>query len=288
MATIKQLKAEIKSDCELSELLNILKGIALAEFQRLQSIYQKKKGHKAYAESSQSFINLIDTNKYRHALLNQETPSQKAILLITSDEGFLGRLNREIIEAGLNILKDHDTLLIIGEKGVNLIKDMNRPHLHLSSLKGDIGFEQIEKFARFLIQKYKDNLWNGLTIVFPKFVSFGIYEIAREVVLPLEEYAKQFNLSRKTSKPLGEVIIESNLEEVLEYIAKSILMQKLFNIFWLSRLSEWSTQVSNLENGRQELNKITDKLRLKYIKQLHALYDKSIREIYASRRHLTQ
>jgi hypothetical protein len=61
----------------------------------------------------------------------------------------------------------------------------------------------------------------------------------------------------------------------------------LAKIFLSSKLSELSARVMHLEDSDRELSRVNHQLELQYVKRLHALADKSIREISASRMKMT-
>ena len=60
-------------------------------------------------------------------------------------------------------------------------------------------------------------------------------------------------------------------------------MQKLYDVFLESKLSECAARIIHLEGSREEIVSVNKRLLYVYFKQLHEKSDKNIREIFASR-----
>jgi regulator of replication initiation timing len=58
---------------------------------------------------------------------------------------------------------------------------------------------------------------------------------------------------------------------------------KFYQVLWSSRLSELAARMMHLEGSVQELKKTNLRLDMEYFKYRHALSDKTIRELTATR-----
>jgi len=89
MLTLKQLRKDMQFNHELFDLINILKDIASSQFRHLQL---KREYAVRFDRSLKDFFAMVDLIKSRHPFFVSRPSLPTAIVLITSDEGFLGAL----------------------------------------------------------------------------------------------------------------------------------------------------------------------------------------------------
>jgi len=80
-----------------------------------------------------------------------------------------------------------------------------------------------------------------------------------------------------------EITIEPSPAKVIDYLVRAWLMQKIYDIFWDSKLSECAARIIHLEGSHEEIIQANKKLMHDYFKHIHEKSDKNIREIFASR-----
>jgi F0F1-type ATP synthase gamma subunit len=80
-----------------------------------------------------------------------------------------------------------------------------------------------------------------------------------------------------------DIILESRIEDILEYLTYILMGQRLYEIFGLSRLAEFSARFVHLEESNQKLKEVDKKTRLEYFRVRHELIDRNMRELFAAR-----
>ena len=132
MLQLKKLRKELNFNKEISEMINVLKGVASSEFYRLQ---KARKTRDQFMDYLQSFFQLFDIRQLQHSFLEQSSlPS--AVLLITSDAGFLGKLNVDIVDAALKqctSASGEEKLIVVGNQGVRYIEETGREFISFTS-----------------------------------------------------------------------------------------------------------------------------------------------------------
>ena len=94
MKTVKQLSEELEMNGDLTDLMDVLKGIAATEFWILQ---KKKKRFEEFILAFEGFFRFVDFIDVQHPFVQEQ--GKLAIIMITSDEGFMGGLNTRVITA---------------------------------------------------------------------------------------------------------------------------------------------------------------------------------------------
>ncbi|MFA5370155.1 MAG: hypothetical protein WC300_05525, partial [Candidatus Omnitrophota bacterium] len=79
------------------------------------------------------------------------------------------------------------------------------------------------------------------------------------------------------------LLIEPDFDSVITGWMRIWLEFKFYQVLWSSRLSELAARMMHLEGSVQELKKTNLRLDMEYFKYRHALSDKTIRELTATR-----
>jgi F-type H+-transporting ATPase subunit gamma len=117
-----------------------------------------------------------------------------------------------------------------------------------------------------------------ILIFYPEFLSLTAQKVTLFQLLPY------FGLTEETSVSKEEdILTEPSLQRVLDALIKSWLEGKLLHIFWSTKLAEFSARIMHLEGSTQELSHLNHRLAFDYFRNVHALNDKTIREISASK-----
>ena len=286
MRTLKELRKDIQFNRELGGLIDVLKGIASTQFRHLQA---KREYFIRFISCLEGFFEAIELADSGHPFLKPSSSSSSSgIVMITSDEGFLGELNSQVINAGLGLRRqDTDSLIILGERGAHFLEELGESFLYFPGISEDIRYTQAQVLRDYLIQQYLKEKFTKVIIVYPKFISFAFREVTTEQLLPYlgrGEKSKQETATQTLNLNLQpDVLFEPSQERIVDYLIRTWMAQKIYDIFWESKLSEWASRVIHLEESSQVVAELNKQLRFSYFRTLHSLSDKNIREIFASR-----
>jgi len=96
MQSAQKLKKELELNTELTQLLDILKGIAASQFRQLE---KRKERFAKFMDAFEGFFQMIDFSVVEHPFA--KGGEKLGIIMITSDEGFMGGLNTKVINTAL-------------------------------------------------------------------------------------------------------------------------------------------------------------------------------------------
>lgn len=287
MLTLKQIKSDVQFNQELAGLIDVLKGIASSQFRFLQA---KREYFLRFNRSIKDIFETVSTLKCGHPFLKQaglEPEIKTGIVMITSDEGFLGELNSRVINAGLAQRKPQDELIILGQRGAHTLEELKESFLYFQGIPEEIEHEQAQGLRDYLIQQYLKKKFDKVLIIYPKFISFAFQEVRVQQLLPyLAEEGEEEELKLAPQTFISskfEVLIEPSVDRVIDFLVRLWMAQKIFDIFWESKLSELASRVVHLEGSSQVVEELNKKLQFTYFRIIHRISDKNIREIFASR-----
>ena len=281
MIPLVKLREDLRFGEELLGIIEVLKGATASQFRSLQ---RKKKGFEQFKVRVEEFLSTIDLRRTAHPFLRERAQLPKTIVMMTSDEGFLGSLNALVINAGLEQASSSDELVVLGERGARyLAESQSAAYTFLPGIGDDITYTRAVAVRDLLINKFLNKKVGSVLVAYPRFVSLTMQRIEVFRILPCGDI---FGRKKRIKKELRErpwMLIEPTESKVVDYLVKVWMMQRLYDIFWESKLSECAARIIHLEGSHEEIRNANKKLTYEYFKRLHEKSDKNIREIFASR-----
>jgi F-type H+-transporting ATPase subunit gamma len=274
MIPVARLKQNIKFNQNLDELIEVMKLAATLQFNQFRGRSEPAADFLTSLEEAFSLISGLAVN---NIFLNPLSESSAAVILLSSDEGFLGELNVLLVNRLTELKSARNDVIVLGRQGVEYLDELRMPFTAFPSPSEKLEFKHIEPLRDYCFRRYKNGEINKIQIIYPRFINIAQQQIESEILLPLPLPTVDAPVKNE------DLIIEPSLNLVIEGWVKLWLGFRMYQIFWSSKLSEFAARIMHLESSTQELKRINRNLELEYFKYLHGLSDKAIREISASR-----
>ncbi len=293
MATALQLKKDIRLNADLASLLSVIEDIAVSQF---HSLDKKKQRFDVLMQAFQGFFSTVNFYQLQHPLVNPKNEDM-AIIMISSDEGFMGGLNSKVINAALAKRDRRKAeLLIVGTRGAGYLSGLGEKFTLFPGIDLSNRHKQAEHIKDYIMKGVKENRFGHCILSFARSISFSIQKIEVETLLPCSSMREEEDPVQKSAQTEPKslkgfkrllfehegILIESSLEELLEYLMGSYIVEKLFLVFEENKLSEFGARANHLETSCQHLGEEGKKFRLQYLKLAHAIVDRSMRETFSS------
>ena len=278
MKPIAVLKKDMEFNNGLASLLETLKSIAVSQYRALE------KKLTTFQDLNRTIVNFfqdINIKGFDHPFLKPASKAQ-AVVAITTDTGLLVGLNARVIATAVDRLNElPGKIVIIGEKGKGYVRDLGIPFTAFGGINEEERYAQSVQMRDYLIKKVLEGEFGYLKVVYPKPVSFTVQRVETVNFLPFE--VSKVKGGNAAEKGVKDIILESTPAEIAEYLIYLLLGQQLYEIFGMSRLSEYAARYVHLEESVQKLKEMNKKVKLQYFKAKHELVDKNMRELFASR-----
>ncbi|MFC1666917.1 F0F1 ATP synthase subunit gamma [Candidatus Omnitrophota bacterium] len=276
MKTLSSIKKDMEFNKGLSTLVETLKAIAVSQYRALE---RKIKTFKDFTVNIESFFNFISVKQTKHPFLNPKNEIQ-AVVAITSDSGFLGGLNMQVIGAAVKELeKMPGKLIIVGERGKTYVRGTNISTVSFPGINDEERYGQAMQLRDYIIKEALRGSFGYVKVVYPRSISFTVQRVETVSFLP---YSPP-NIKRVSQEEMSDIILESRPEDMAQYLVYLWIGQKIYEIFGLSRLAEFAARYIHLEESAQKLKDIDKKVRLEYFRVRHELVDRTMRELFAGR-----
>ena len=273
MIPLAKLKKDVQFNNEITLAVDVMKGIAASRYFALEkqlAIFQ------TYFDVVGDFLSLADVQEVEHPFVQQRTPVNGAVL-VTSNAGFLGGLNSQVLNIGLRAAGSDGAITIIGERGTNVLRDQRYACTAFPGIEDHARLALALAVRDHLVTQLLTGECGKLVIVYPRPVSFSSQRVVVEPLFPCLDW-----LPAENSRRVLNMIWESPAADVVEYVLTQWLAFKLDEIFALSRLAELSARVVHLEGSYQELLRRGKKLKQHYFRSRHEIIDRSMREVSSS------
>lgn len=277
MKTLGELKSGLDFNKDLSGIIVVLKNVAVSQYRALE---RKLKGYEELSHAICDFFSSFDLKKVSHPFLTPRNNSQ-LILVVTSDAGLLGGLNVQAVEAALyELSKIPGKLVIIGERGKVYARSRGFGFTSFPGISEGDRLTQSIEIRNYLTKRFLKESMGYLKVIYPHPVSFTVQRIQTvdfcPFTLALIENFKGYAFEKN-------MIFESRIEDIVEYLFYLWMGAKLFELFGLSRLSEFAARFVHLEESSEKLKDLDKKLRLEYFRARHELIDRNMRELFSAR-----
>ena len=279
MKVLSQVKKDVEFNRGLTSLVDILKGIAVSQFQVLE---RKIKTFEQFLQTIESFFSLLDIRNIAHPFVD---PAGRfpSVVAVTSNTGLLGGLNLKVVRIALQELgQGEGKLVIVGERGQIYAREQHISFVGFPGVEDEYRYRQAMELRDYVLNQVLSGTVGSLKVIFPRALSFTVQRIEMLTLLPCSQWWIKKHTEPSQESSTG-VILESAPEDIVEYLVHLWVGQKFYEIFGWSRLAELAARFLHLEGSSQKLQQMSEELRLKYFKILHELVDQSMRELFAAR-----
>ena len=275
MIPLIKLKKEVEFNGELKFVMDALKGIAMNRYLALQkqlTIFDR------FPELAGELLEGISVDKIDHPFV-RSTAKRVAVLMVTTDSGFVGNVNSQVINAGLAAGGPDALLAVIGERGASALSDLKRQFKKFPGIQDKERAKLASETREYMSQLILNGEAGSFVVVYPKPLSMTVQKATVETMLPCKEWISGHEESSVSAK---DIIWESQPSDVLSYVATFWVDHRLDEIFAMSRVAELGSRVMNLEGSFQEVVRQGKKIKLVYHRARHEVIDRSMREVFAS------
>jgi ATP synthase F1 gamma subunit len=281
MQTMAVIKKDMEFNRGLSSLIEVLKNIAVSQYRSLEHRFG---GFDKFMQAIESYFEFIDFAQVRHPFL-VPTNKNQAIVVVTSDSGLLGGLNMQVVSRALAELGNNPgQLVVVGDRGKMYARESGVPFVAYPGINDEERLPQAFQLRDYLFRNALGGKFGLLKVVYPHPVSFTVQRVETVTFFPfLPDFAAAKQQDPDKDRVIANVIFESKLNDIVEYLVYLWMGQRIYDIFGLSRLSEFAARYVHLEDSLRRLKEMDTKLKLQYFRVRHEIIDQSMRELFSAR-----
>lgn len=278
MPTKVAIQQEKEFAANMTQLMDIMKGLALAAYVKLKKA--KDVRFDTFVNSFDGFFHITDLTKAKNPFVAAES-EVVGLVLVTSEESFMSGLNSKVMRLGFELVgKRPCEVMVIGKKVGGKLKTQV-PNLKVfPALKEKNMYDVAVQMKDHLVARVREKAIGPVIGVYADPVSFSTQRAKSVNFLPAHDvYPKEMNVN---ADPKDTIYQESKIDVVMEYLAEIWITNKLYMMFQDSRMSEFAAQAMQLEGSLQNLSELNRKLKIQYSKKRQEVVDSSLREVISA------
>lgn len=275
MPTLDIIEKELSTNAELDGFLEAIKMVASSEYRSM--LREKTERYNRFRNMFASFFELIDFSAVDHPFRQQK--GKIGVIMITSDEGFMGGLNNEVLRTGLSYREgDEDELIVIGARGAKYLQGMGMKTTAFPGIKREGRYEAALELKEHIIKQGLADRFGRSVLVYPKSISFTVQRVDVITLLPCADLFEK----RRQVVDREDVIAESELADMIAYLIDAWITEVLFEVFEESKLSEFSARIIRLEESHQSLLEERKKLKYQLFRARREKISKGMRDMFSA------
>lgn len=278
MKLLSQIKKDMEFNNSLYNLIEVLKEISLSQYRALE---KKIKSFEKILIAIENLFETIDLENAKHPFINTGN-RMPGVIAITSDAGLLGGLNLEVMNLAIREAEATTAkLIVIGERGKIYASESNIPFVSFGGIKDEAIYSQALQFRDYIVGEELHLHLGALKVFYPYPLSIMSQQIRTMQLFPFSKPARVKSVISEIAT--SGIIVESSIEDIMEYLLYLSLGHKFYEIFGLARLAELSARFVHLEDSKTRIEQLNKQLKLQYFRQRHEFIDRNIRELFAAR-----
>ena len=279
MGKANKVKRDMIEVRDLVELIQVLKDIADMKF---RDLFARRGGFQRFGESFAEFFRLLEYTGIYHPLVANNN-ANVCIVVITSEEGFIGDLNNKVIVRALEERDQYPDahFVTVGRKGVM--------KLAMLGVNNDRTFEEIAETGMYetavllkdyLVEQVMKDAFGKVLVVYPWPKDLQTVKARVVKLLPCDFI---FQKQKQKVEQFVKVIEESDPLEIIGYLANLWTSSKIYEMMFDTSIAAVSAQSQQLDTSLTNVKKEGQTVKMKYRKARKSDIDKSLREVFSSR-----
>jgi len=260
-AQLRLLRRKIKSAQSTAKITRAQELIATSRISKAQ---ERVAASKPYAEKITRALTALVSHRsgVDHPLLREQPEDKRsAVLIVTSDRGFCGGYNANVIreaESLMALLREQGrepVPYVVGNKGLTWYKFRGRDiGGEWSGFSDRPDFASAERIGRKLVEDFlKTDAEGGvgeIHVVYTEFVSMLTQEAQVKRLLPLQIE----DIEEKTGGPLPSYDFEPTASDTLDLLLPNYIESRIFNMLLQGAASELAARRRAMKSATDNAN----------------------------------
>ena len=289
MATAREIHRHMKSVKNIGQITKAMKMVAAARLRRAQ---ERAAASRPYAIKIKEVLSNIVGDKgtlsglspRKHPLIQKRPVKKIGFLVMCSDKGLAGAYGSNVLKHAMGeILKVKGEVVIItcGRRARDFFR-----HRGFNVIQAHFGFSDKPSYnnavevAYDAAQRFADEQFDELRIVYTLFKSALSQTPTNEIVLPLEPPAQEAPKGGEAQvKANTQYLFMPEAEEILADLAPRYLETVIYAALVQSAASELGSRMTAMSSATDNAAKLVKSLELNYNKARQALITRELTEI---------
>ncbi len=286
MPNLKDLKTRIDSVKSTQKITSAMKLVAAAKLRRAEEVAQASRPYSTRMNDViGSLASKADASSAPALLVGRPDAKTHLLVIISSDKGLCGGFNAFITRAARKIIAEKEAagekimVYVVGRKSGDALggEIADKTFARVEGIQGKAVFGDAEDIASKIIEGFEAGTFDGVSMLFNKFVNVIKQDVTHTSLIPAEVGAVD-----EDEAPTGlqaSYEYEPDEEEILKALLPRNLATQLFSALLESSASELAARMTAMDNATRNAGDMIDRLTLVYNRTRQANITKELIEI---------
>lgn len=279
MATLKQIRARIRTSKNIRQITRAMKLVAAARLKRAQDRVVEAR---PYSEKMRELMLSLSAagGLPEHELLTKRPVQKVCLILVTADRGLKGSYNTNLIRKAWDWLREQEhevAVYCVGKKGSQFLSRRGYNVIGLHSVPtsgaGVADGNHVTQIARDL---FVSGEYDAIYVCYSKFYSPIRQTPTIVQVLPIEPPVMD---DGAVTGPSKEYTFEPDSQSLISVLLPKYLGNQVFQALLESTASEFGAQMTAMTSATDNAGKMINDLTLKANRERQASITKEILEV---------
>ncbi|MCD6094805.1 ATP synthase F1 subunit gamma [bacterium] len=293
----KEIKRKISSIGNIFEITKAIEVISAIKMKKAQELALNSRPFTQTALKILKNLSRYEEEIQKRSIFFKEGKGNVILaVVVTSDKGFCGAYNRNILGFFEREIKEEREIEImaIGKKAIKYFRKKDYKVLIEFSGIGDYGeLEEIKPIADLLIRYFKQGRFRKILFFYPDFISTFYQKPTKIQILPLklreiEEMLRNYQLRQKRRSDSEteekkertiDYILEPSFELIFESLVPQLVEFLIYHLILEANASEHSARMMAMKSASENIERIMENLKLEENKARQAQITSEVTEI---------
>jgi len=280
MPTVRDLNKRIRAVESTKQITKAMEMVAAAKLRRAQ---QRIEAYRPYADKMVEMLGHLSaaSGQVSHPFFEQREVKKTALVLFTSDRGFCGSYNSNLIRRAEEYVRENNLnpenfeLVLVGKKGHTHFKNRQlRIANSWMDFSGNMDLAKVRDMTYFLTNRFCYGEVDRIVFLYTAFISMAKYKISFQQFLPIQQdftEGEDATAKEYIFEPDAKTIYENLLPNYAQTVAQMCMASAL--------ASEHGTRMIAMGSATKNAGEVIDALTLVMNKARQAAITKELLEI---------
>ncbi len=283
MPTLREVQKRIQSVINTRQITKAMEMVAAAKLRKAQMRIMQVRPYSEKLSTILSHLSEAASGGLVHPFFEKRDVKKRTLVLVTSDRGFCGSFNSNLIRRANKWLEDKNQedveLVLVGKKANDFFKsrDWNIVDTFMD-WSGNLDYTKARNLVDMLTKRFLDGETDEINVIYTQFLSTARYKIVDAPYLPVDNLDEEHGEDEQ-QKSNFDYIFEPSPEAIFTDIMPKYALTKMITALADSFASEHGTRMMAMGSATKNAGEMIDALTLQYNKARQAAITKELLEI---------
>ncbi len=278
MPTLRQVRKRIRSVRATRQITKAMEMVAAAKLRKAQMRIMQVRPYSGKLDEILRHLAAAAEGELSHAYFEKRPVHKRTLVVVTSDRGFCGSFNANLIRKATEWLADkaveNTEIICLGKKGFDFFKrrkwTVAAKYLDWS---GNLDMDKARAVVAYLTGRFLSGETDEITLIYTQFLSMARYRIVQVPYLPVEKIETEGHTGHL------DYIFEPDPQRIFAGLMPKYALTKMITTLADSFAAEHGTRMIAMGGATKNAGEMIDKLTLQYNKARQAAITKELLEI---------